>query len=320
MKTDSMALALTALTVAALPALADVLLPPEIRGGEVDVTEWAASPPGVSTQVLARGREVYSDLLDARTAAVSHHSLGLRLALEDARRQVRELGAPAQVRALKAQLAIIRRDLGNTRTIPDKELWVPVTAEVEQLLVNAPDAVKAKARSAVRQGRAAAAQGNRVAAGKALDTLATEIEYRAGGFPLNTVTEDVRSAWEAARAAEPNWAAIGETLKSALAQMHWVTRIEAHGLLTAYYGAEDAEAILPDSPAQARRYLRQAAEDLSDTPGMAELAGNVLTLTRKRELSVSDVRNAISKLSAQMRLSQHQAAAQYLKNGGSAQP
>jgi hypothetical protein len=247
MKTRSLAFALTALTLASPPALTDVFLPPEIRGGEIDVTQWAASPPGLSARILARGREVYSDLLDAQTAAVSHDSLGLRLALQDARRELRELGTPSEMRSLDAQLAIIRRDLGNTRKIPDKDLWVPVSAEVEQLLVNAPEAVKAKAREAATKGQAAAAQGNRAAAGKALNTLATEIEYRAGGFPLDIVTEDVRSAGGAARASEPDWAAIGETLKSALAQMHWVTRIEAHGLLTAYYEAKDAAAILPDS-------------------------------------------------------------------------
>jgi hypothetical protein len=53
---------------------------------------------------------------------------------------------------------------------------------------------------------------------------------------------------------------------------------------------------------------------------MAELGADVLTLTRKRDLTVSDVRGAVSKLSERLRRSQQQAAALYLKNAGSSQP
>jgi hypothetical protein len=191
---------------------------------------------------------------------------------------------------------------------------------VEELLVNAPETVKAKAREALRKGQAAAAQGNRAAASQEINSLATQIEYRAAGFPLDKVRADVHSAWEAARGAEPNWMAIAGSLKSALAEMHWVTRIEAYGLLRAYYETRDAAAILPDSPPQGKAYLRQAAKDLSETPGMAELAGKVLALAHKQGISVSDVREMVSKLGERLRLAQQQAAARYLKSNGSAQP
>jgi hypothetical protein len=231
--------------------------------------------------LVAQGRDVYHDLQEASAAVRTRDPLALRLALHDARDKLRALGMPWEARALEAQADIIRADLGDETKQPDMSLWVPVEAELKQVLVEAPPVVKSAASQALEAGKAAAQKGERQTAVHKLDLLVDAVEYKLAAFPLRQVREDVHSASRSAALATPDWKATGEAIKSALAQMRWVTRIESQGMLAAYYAVANAQALWEqDRRPQAVRHLTEAADDLASLPNVSALATQAREVAR----------------------------------------
>jgi hypothetical protein len=234
------------------------------------VADVGRTPRGFGALLVAQGRDVYHDLQEASAAVRTRDPLALRLALHDARDKLRALGMPWEARALEAQADIIRADLGDETKQPDMSLWVPVQAELKQVLVEAPPVVKS-----------AAQKGERQTAVHKLDLLVDAVEYKLAAFPLRQVREDVHSASRSAALATPDWKATGEAIKSALAQMRWVTRIESQGMLAAYYAVANAQALWEqDRRPQAVRHLTEAADDLASLPNVSALATQAREVAR----------------------------------------
>lgn len=250
---------------------AGVLQAPSGPGAEL-VTSARAPVAGVSHRALALGREVYSDLVRLQDAARRRDEIDTRLALNDASRVLGSFYDSDATRALQQQAAIIRRDLAREGAEPGPGLWLPLKAELDHAEILAPAEDVQRAKQAVAEGRAAAAEGDRGKAGQRLRALEDVLDYRWALLPLGQIRGDIRSAEMALSPEPPYWKGIAEAAGSALAAVRWVTTTDASGWLSAYDDAVDARLALPEDPAQARVHLRQAAENLQSLAGAGGLA------------------------------------------------
>ena len=237
-----------------------------------NVAEMQAPATMGSWQALALGREVYRDLLQARRAASHHDEIDTRLALRDASRILDSFYEPAASRALHEQMGIIREDLSHEGIKLRAGLWLPLEAELNEASLLAPPEHLAKARTALQEGRVAAAKGDRDTARERLEVMEDILGNRWGLLPLNSIRGDVHSAEMALDPEPPFWQGIDEAMQSALAAVQWVTTTNARGWFSAYEEAAHARLELPQHPGLARAALDRAGKDLDGLKNAKTLA------------------------------------------------
>jgi len=132
-----------------------------VEAGILAQDESQRIPSEYDLVLLALGRSVYENLQRARQAALNREPTNLRVAIQEAGEALRRLQLPQEKRLLAEQLRIIRNDLKDRSKELDKELWVPVEAEIDAALVYVPEDEKVQARQAIDKARTAAAQGKR---------------------------------------------------------------------------------------------------------------------------------------------------------------
>lgn len=267
--------------------------------------------------LLQLGRSVYAELQEARQAALNKEATNLRVALREARDTVQRLQLPPELMALDAQLRVIRNDLKDRSKRLDRDLWVPVEAEIDQVLVYAPDDLKASAKAGIRKARAATARGDREATSAQLDLVTSTLQYSLGIFPLHKVKQDLAVALAAADMPKPDWTGALESVQSSLAAFHWYTQVPAHGLLSAYNAVVSAYALAagPQFRADQRQkvvdYLGRAKKDLSDAPGAGPLAEEADGLIEKVDPQGSDIKMLLQDIQSQIDLQRQQAENRY---------
>jgi hypothetical protein len=267
--------------------------------------------------LLQLGRSVYADLQQARQAALDKEVTNLRVALQEARAAIHRLQLPPELMALEAQLRVIRNDLKDKSKEPDQELWVPVAADIDRALVYAPEALKAKARKAIRKARAATSQGDRETASAQLDVVNSSLQYSLGIFPLHRVAQNLAVAAASANLPVPDWSAVLEAVQSSLAAFNWYTQVPAHGLLSAYDAVLSAYVLAtgPRFRADQRQsvldYLAQAEKDLHDAPGGGSLAEEAHGLIDKVRPEGSDIQLLLDDIQSQIDLQRQLAEDRY---------
>lgn len=271
---------------------------------------WLAGsmPADFAAQVLAEGREIYADLQEAQIGIRDKHLLDVRLALSDARKKLNVLGTPPAVRAVLGQLSIIEQDMSDRDAAPDPAVWDTLENELQSLPADSTE-IRAEAKKAVRAARTAMGSGDRALAREHVATLRSILEYRFDVFPLESVQEDVASAWRAASFPDPRWDGIRQAVESATAQMRWLSRPNAHGLLTAYFAVARAALLLPGNEPEARRNLRQAVAGLSERPGAESLAATAEALAGNKHLKSEDIAALADSIGRQIRQEQQRAMA-----------
>jgi hypothetical protein len=253
-------------------------------------------PPGISSELLAQGREIYADLKAAMVAARARDAISLRDDLRRARGRLEVLSTPPEQRALRAQMNVIRNDLAEKTKLPDASLWVPVEAELDRILVTAPTPRRVAATRAASRGHAAASRDDRETAANQLDVLTDALAYRFEAFPLGTVRSDIESALESANLTEPYWRGALEAVRSASAQLHWLSRVDAHGLLDAYYAVADSYVLWPRNKSAARDALKRAASTLCKTQGSERLCQQAGALAKSDQVEIADILTVLIKL------------------------
>jgi hypothetical protein len=242
--------------------------------------------------LLELGRTVYANLQSARQAVLNKNAELLRADLQGARETLRRLQMPAQMIALDAQLTVIRNDLKDRSKALDADLWVPIEAEINDVLVYVPDNLKAGTRQAVHKARTAARRGDRAGVSKQLDVVTSSLKYSLVMFPLHKVWQDVQTASHSASLPLPDWTAALEAIQSAMASIHWYTQVPIHGLLAAYnavinaYALEISPHFRPGQKQLVMDYLSQAERELSASagaqqPGTEQLRGEVRALIKQ---------------------------------------
>ena len=252
----------------------------------------------VSWQALALGREVYRDLLRAQHAAGQHNEIDTRLALHDASRILDSFYEPGPSRALHRQMDIIREDLSKEGIKPHVGLWLPLEVELNEALLVAPPEHQARARTALQEGRAAAAEGDRDTAMKRLDVLEQVLNYRWGLLPLNKIRGDVHSAEMALDPEPPYWKGIDEAMQSALAAVQWVTTTDATGWFSAYEEVVHARLELPEHPQLAKAALDRAGKDLDGLKDASALAQKAQELAAQSQPEGKAVESLLQDLRA----------------------
>lgn len=272
--------------------------------------------------LLALGRSVYADLQRARQAALDREATNLQVAIREARDTVRRLKSPMEAKPLQEQLEIIRNDLKDRSKDLDRGMWIPVEAEIDDTLVDAPETMKARAHEAIHKASEAAAQGDRQRVTEQLDVVTSTLEYSLGVFPLGKVDADLQSAQATASLSPPDWTGTLEAVQSALASFHWYTQAPAHALLSAYDDAVNAyvlavgPAIRDDRQWEIIGYLTRARQALEGVPDGKVLVEQVRNMIDKGEPQGKDIRSLLDRIQYRMRDEQQQAEARYWKTIG----
>jgi len=249
-------------------------------------------------QALALGREVYKDLLRARRAAAKHNEIDTRMALHDASRILDSFYEPAVVRALRQQVGIIREDLAREGMKPEAGLWLPLEAELSDVLLAAPPQHQKRAMNAAQEGHSAAARGDRDTAKARLNVLEEVLDYRWGLLPLDRIRGDVHSAELSMDPRPPYWKGIEVAVQSALDAVQWVTTTDATGWFSAYEETVHARLELPEHPKLAKAALARAGKDLDGLKNATALAGKAHTLAAQPQPELKAVESLLKDLRA----------------------
>lgn len=274
-------------------------------------------PPGYDPQLLALGRSVYADLQQARQAALDKKAVNLMVALQEAEDTIHRLQLPPEMLALDAQLRVIRNDLKDRSKEMDKALWVPVEAEIDEVLVYVPDDIKKQAREAVRKARVASGDGDRRRVAEQLDVVTASLQYSLGIFPVYKVEQDLESAQASADLSEPDWAGALEAVQSALSAFRWYTREPAQGLLSAYNDVINAYVLTTgpvfrsDQKQRVIRYLESAERRLAATPGGKHLSTEARKLVQMVTPPGSGIKTLIGHIRSEIRLQQQNEERRY---------
>jgi hypothetical protein len=275
-------------------------------------------PLSYNLTLLSLGRTVYAELQSARQAVFNKDKMNLVVDLQQARETLRQLQMPAEVIALDAQLNVIQNDLSDRSKSLDADLWVPIEAEIDDVLVYVPEDVKTSTHQAVAKARTAAGKGDRGTVSKQFDVVTSSLEYSLGMFPLYKVSRDVDAAWRSARLPEPDWAGSLEAIQSAMASMHWYTRVPIHGLLAAYDAVVNAYVLAidpqvrPDQQQQLQDYLSRAARELSMKGGSRQLAAEATALIGKSSPPTKDMKQLLNDIQSRIKHDWQQAESRYL--------
>jgi hypothetical protein len=288
-------------------------------GSNVLITRTTYSPPEANDHVLTLGRQIYAELDDALSASKDHATTALRLALSDAKENLRNLYTGGNLSALHAQTEIIQHDLADTHKHPDAELWAPVRTELYRELLQVPSSQKEKLTKAAHDGQTAAAKGDRDAARQNLEILVDAMEYRFRAFPLRTVRQDIDAAIQAAFLPNPDWGASAEAIRSAQAELRWFTHGEAHGMLAAFDDINDAYYLWPEKQAQARHFLLEGSAELAQLPDQQGFAREIRTLAGTKHLQFADISDVLERL-GQLINEHRESTAQSFKHEGTKNP
>lgn len=275
-----------------------------------------------SAHILAVARSVYGDLQEARLAALARAAATLRLDLQAARKDIRQLPLPTAVAGLQAQLRVIRNNLRDREGKLDPGLWIPISSEIDQLLVYVPEREKRRIRDAIKEAKEAAVNNDRKTMATLLKTIASSISYAIGAFPLYRVEEDIESAWVSANASPPYWDGALEAIESALGSLHWYTHAPTKGLLDAQDELVSAYILVTDlrfrteQGQQALHYLLRAQSVLQKSPGGKELANEVQGLIDRLDLSGTDIKRILGEVQEQIESQRRQSESVYRKNPG----
>lgn len=307
------------LSIASAASIAEVVWQP--------VSKWQGTglfqdknhgvPPGYDPLLLALGRSVYADLQQARQAALDKKAINLMVALQEAEDTIHHLQLPPEMLALDAQLRVIRNDLKDRSKEMDKALWVPVDAEIDEVLVYVPDDIKKQAREAVKKARVASRDGDRGRVAEQLDVVTTSLQYSLGIFPIYEVEQDLASAQASADLSEPDWAGALEAVQSALSTFRWYTRAPAQGLLAAYndvinaYVLASGPVFRSDQKQRVIRYLESAERRLAATPGGKQLSTEAGKLVQMVALPGTDIKPLIEHIRSEIRLQQQNEERRY---------
>jgi len=296
------------------------------RGSSLYQVEHHRVPSQYDPVLLVLGRSVYADLQRARQAALDREPTNLRVAIREAGETVHRLQQPPEATPLREQLEIIRNDLRDRSKGLDRELWVPVEAEIDDVLVSVPDEVKARAHEAIQKAGEAAAQGDRKRVAEQLDVVTSTLEYSLGIFPLSKVGVDLDSAQASASLEPPDWTGALEAVQSALATFHWYTRVPAHALLSAYNNVVNAYVlaagpIMRDGqPREIIGYLTRAQSELEGVPDGKALVDEVRHLIDNEEPQGRDIKSLLGHIQDRMRAEQQQAEVRYWESIGPGTP
>jgi hypothetical protein len=282
--------------------------------GDATFVDIGQIPLGFSLQILSEGRQVYDDLKDAEAAAQQHNTLDVRLALADTGRDLAALETPSAFRALEVQRKIIQGDLKKSEQLSENELWVPISAALEHDLIVVPRSTAGQARYVSRK-KTTAESAEKKSAMRPVNELMSAVRYDIQVFPLHKVQEDVNSARRSANLREPYWSGVVEAVRSALAQVHSFSNIQAHGLLQAYYLAADAYSLWPDQP-EVIRYLKKTAQELRKTGGSDAnvLAEHVEWLVKRNDLQPDELRFLVNDLRQHIQLQRQQTEMNFLRS------
>jgi len=267
--------------------------------------------------LLALGRSVYADLQLARQAVLDKKATNLMAALREADDTIHRLQLSPEVMALDAQLRVIRNDLKDRSKDLDKALWVPVEAEIDEVLVYAQDDIKKQTHAAVGIARAAAGEGDRQRVTEQLDVVTASLQYSLGIFPLSRVRQDLESARASADLAEPDWTGALEAVQSALSTFHWYTREPAQGLHAAYndvinaYVLASGPVFSSDQKQRVVQYLERAERRLAAAPGGKHLATEASALIKMATPPGTGIKLLLEHIRSEIRLQQQEAESQY---------
>jgi hypothetical protein len=272
--------------------------------------------------LLSLGRSVYIDLQRARQAALDREATNLQVAIREAGETLHRLELPLESTPLQEQLEIIRNDLKDRSKDLGKDLWVPVEAEIDDVLVYVPDEIKARAHEAIRKAREAAAKNDRRHVSEQLDVVTSTLEYSLGVFPLSKVRSDLNSAQVSASLNPPDWTGALEALQSSLAAFHWYTQVPAHALLSAYnnvinaYVLATGPIVRDDQQVAMIGYLTRAQRELDTVPDGKSLVDEVRTLIDSEEPQGKDIKSLLGHIQERMRAEQHEAEIRYRESLG----
>jgi hypothetical protein len=267
--------------------------------------------------LLSLGRAVYADLLVARQAALNKQATSLQVSLKEARDTIRRLQLPFQLTALNAQLRVIRNDFKDTAKSLDDDLWVPVEAQLDEVLSDVPQEVLPKTEEALPKGGAAVGKGDRETASTPLDFVTSSQRCRLGIFPLHKVKQDLDAAWATANLPIPDWASTLEAVQSALATFHWDTRISTQSLQAAYNDVVNAYVLAssprfrPDQNQQVLDYLAKAEKNLINAPGGEPLVKKTKGLIDNVDRHTSDIKLLLGDIQSEILLARQRAEDQY---------
>jgi len=268
-------------------------------------------PQNYNPVLITMGRMVYADLQSARQAALNRNAMLLRIDLQQVREALHRLQMPPKMMALEAQLTVIENDLKDRSKGLDADLWVPIEAEIDDVLTYVPDDMKAGTRQAIHKARRAAGRGDRAAVSRQLDVVTSSLEYSLVMFPLHKVWLDIRNAEDSANLPRPDWTGALEAIQRAMASIRWYTKVPIHGLLTAYnavinaYVLQTGPNFRPDQQQQVLDYLSQAEHELSTTdsaqqPGTNKLVSELRTLIDTAAPRKQDIRLLLDQIQSQI--------------------
>jgi hypothetical protein len=295
---------------------------PTWQGSTLYQVEHHRVPSQYDPVLLVLGRAVYADLQRARQAALDRKLTNLRVAIREAGETVGRLKGPAEATPLHEQLEIIRNDLRDTSKRLDRELWVPVEAEIDDVLVYVPEDVKARAHEAIHKAREAAAQGDRKRVAEQFDVVTSTLEYSLGVFPLRKIGADLASAQASASLSPPDWTGALEAVQSALASFHWYTQVPADGLLSAYntvinaYVLAAGPLIRDDQHWEIIDYLTRAKHELDGIPDGKALVDEAGKLIDAGEPLAGDIKTLLGHIQDRMRAEQRKAEVRYWQTIG----
>ena len=225
------------------PAAGDLLLQDAPPPPGIMQFDGHAAPLYYDPVLLELGRDLYADLQRVDAAARNRDPALTRIALKEARDDLSAVRLPAQQAAVISQLRIIRNDLADRTKLPDRELWLPLQVDVDEVLKGESVDVRSKAHAAVQQGVAAAAHGDHAGAGRQLEEVASSLHYSLGIFPLDRMDSLLDSAWGAVHKTPLDWPRVQQLARAAMASVRWYAQVPVTGLAGAYNDIDNAARI-----------------------------------------------------------------------------
>jgi hypothetical protein len=267
--------------------------------------------------LLQLGRNIYSNLQRARYAVFSKQLTLLRVAIQEARRDLTLLRLPPEQIALNMQTSIIRNKLHVTSEALDSDLWVPLQIEVDEALVHAPAEKRDKPHGAVQGAKQPTKPGDRERVSGKHNEVVSMVQYSLGLLPLHKVSEDLDSAWAAVHTNKPDWQAALAMLQSAIASIHWYTQVPVKRLMAAYNDVVNAYILIlgPQARTDQRQevldHLAHAASKLAETANTQPAAEEVRGLIRKGNPQLKELRSLLDDIQSQIQVQQERAQDRY---------
>lgn len=266
--------------------------------GDVHILEKSRPMQGISVDTLDKAKTLYRNLQMAEKAADQHDEINVRLGLSDAKSILDAMYEPSSIRHLTHLTAEIRAQLGKTREPIDRELWLPLQAELDHYRISLPADRYDAAKRAVVVGETASRFNNRDKAQAAVSQVEDIVARHVTLLPLDKIRGDLRAADNALYPDPPYWRGISEAMRSALASIDKRTTTETDSWTTAYLSAVEAIKAIPAEPDLSRQWLRSAAAHLRGLKDGTELAITARRLSESDQPSVGPLYDLIDGIGA----------------------